>query len=291
MPHYKYLIAGGGMTAESAVRGIREVDPDGSIGLISAEPDPPYDRPPLSKGLWKGKALESIWRKLENQGVDSYLGRRLQTLDARNKRVVDAQNVSYTFDKLLLATGGSPARLPFGDDRIIYFRTLADYKRLRELATPSKKIAVIGGGFIGSEIAAALTLNGIHVVLIFPNASLGSQVYPLELSRFVTAFYQGKGVEVLAETSAIGLDLRPQQLALKIHSDRTGSDCEILVDGIVAGLGIQPNVELAQMADLQVEDGIVVDEFLRTRQPDIYAAGDVAAFYNPALGKRIRVEH
>lgn len=116
--------------------------------------------------------------------MEFHLGRTVHALDARNKRV-DTHDVSYTFDKLLLATGGSPRRLPFGNDRIIYFRTLADHKWLRELAIPGKKLAVIGGGFIGSEIAAALALNGIHVVMIFPNLGIGSRVFPLELSQFL----------------------------------------------------------------------------------------------------------
>jgi NADPH-dependent 2,4-dienoyl-CoA reductase/sulfur reductase-like enzyme len=134
MTHYKYLIIGGGMTAAAAVSGLRQIDSNGSIGLISAESYPPYDRPPLSKKLWQGKPLESIWRGTENQRVELHLGREVQTLDPQRKSVTDNRGTVYTFDRLLLATGGAPRRLPFGNDEIIYFRTLADYERLRALA-------------------------------------------------------------------------------------------------------------------------------------------------------------
>ena len=119
------------MTADASVEGIRQIDPNDSIGLISAEPRRPYDRPPLSKGLWKGKPLESIWRKATDQGVNLHLGRRTLSLDLQAKRVTDDQGTVYSYDKLLLATGGTPRRLSFGGDRIIYFRTLDDYQRLR----------------------------------------------------------------------------------------------------------------------------------------------------------------
>jgi NAD(P)H-nitrite reductase large subunit len=128
------LIVGGGMTADAAVHGIREVDRDGSIGLLSAEGHPPYERPPLSKKLWKGKPLEKIWRKTESQGVTLHLGRTAQHLDPQNKRITDDQGTTYGYDKLLLATGGMPRRLPFGGEQVIYFRTLDDYTHLRDLA-------------------------------------------------------------------------------------------------------------------------------------------------------------
>ena len=108
MPNYTYLLVGGGMTAAAAVQGIREVDPSGSIGLISAEGHPPYDRPPLSKGLWKGKPLESIWRHTESQGVTLHLGRTVRHLDPQNKRVTDDQGTVSGYSKSLLATGGTP---------------------------------------------------------------------------------------------------------------------------------------------------------------------------------------
>ena len=286
MQHYKYLVIGGGMTADAAVQGIRGVDTVGKIGVIGAESDPPYNRPPLSKALWKGESVDTIWRKSDQQNVTFHLGCTVTAIELANKQVEDAQGNRYSWEKLLLATGGSPRRLPFGDDHIIYFRTLADYRRLRALTEKGKRFAVIGGGFIGSEIAAALTLNQKQVVMLFPGKSIGDRVFPHDLSQFVSGFYQQKGVEILAGERLSGLETRDGQLVLKTSSSR-----EILVDGVVAGIGIEPNVELACAASLTVENGVVVDEFLRTSHLDIYAAGDVAAFYNPALGKRLRVEH
>jgi 3-phenylpropionate/trans-cinnamate dioxygenase ferredoxin reductase subunit len=291
MQHYKYLIIGGGMTADAAVRGIREVDPDGSVGLISAEPHPPYNRPPLSKGLWQGKPLERIWRGTESLGVELHMGRQAQDLDQRNKRVIDDQGAIYTFDKLLLATGGTPRRLPYGADQIIYFRTLEDYQRLRALTEQGRRFAVIGGGFIGSEIGAALAMNGKEVVMVFPEEGIGGRVFPRDLAQFLNDFYRQKGVEVMAGELVTGLETRGDQLTLRSRHAKTATERDIVADGVVAGIGIQPNVELAKEAGLEVENGILVDEFLRTTTADIYAAGDVAAFYNPALGKRLRMEH
>jgi 3-phenylpropionate/trans-cinnamate dioxygenase ferredoxin reductase subunit len=185
MTNYQYLIIGGGMTAAAAVNGIREVDSTGGIGLISAEPDPPYNRPPLSKGLWKGKRVNSIWRKTKHKRVKVHLGRVVKEIVPKKKRAVDDKGDVFTYDKLLLATGGRPRRLPFGDDQIIYFRTLSDYRRLRALTRRGRRFAVIGGGFIGSEIAAALALNEKEVVMIFPGKNIGDRVFPRALSIFV----------------------------------------------------------------------------------------------------------
>ena len=286
MTNYQYLIIGGGMTAAAAVDGIRDVDSTGSIGLISAELDAPYDRPPLSKALWKGTSLDRIWRRLEGKGVDLHLGRVVKEIVPTQTQVVGDKGDVVTYRKLLLATGGRPRRLPFGDDQIIYFRTLSDYRRLRTLTETGRRFAVIGGGFIGSEIAAALALNGKEVVMIFPGKDIGDRVFPRPLARFVSDYYKAKGIEVLGGEKIVGFETRGNQQVLKTSADRA-----IVVDGVVAGVGIEPNVELAHMAGLEVDNGIVVDEFLRTGHPDIHAAGDVATFHNPLLGKRIRVEH
>jgi NADPH-dependent 2,4-dienoyl-CoA reductase/sulfur reductase-like enzyme len=284
MERYKYLIVGGGMTADAAVSGIREADTAGAIGLICSEENAPYNRPPLSKGLWKRKDLNSIWRGTEKQGVTLHLGRKAVALDSTSKNVTDDQGTIYSFEKLLLATGATPRRLPFDDDSIIYYRTVKDYQHLRALAEKGGRFAVIGGGFIGWEIAAALAMNGKEVVMLFPGEAIGSHIYPVELARFLNEFYRQKGVNVVPGSSVVGLEKRGTVV-------KTKSQGEFLVDGVVAGIGVTPNIELARLAGLEVENGIVVDELLRTTTPDIYAAGDVADFFNPALGKRLRVEH
>jgi len=284
--HYNYLVVGGGMTAGAAVSGIRQVDSKGTIGLISEENHPPYDRPPLSKGLWKGKPLENIWRKTKEEKVDLHLGRRVVSIDVGDKRLTDDQGDEYSYEKLLLATGGSPRELPFGKDRIVYYRTIDDYQQLKSAAGQGTRFAVIGGGFIGSEIAAALAMNHQKVVMLFPEEGIGARLFPADLSLFLNDYYQEKGVNVKAGVLIDGLEVQGEQIALKTIGGR-----DILADKIVAGIGLQPNLELAKEAGLEFGDGIIVDEYLRTSQPDIFAAGDVASFYNPALDARLRVEH
>jgi 3-phenylpropionate/trans-cinnamate dioxygenase ferredoxin reductase component len=296
MAHYRYLLIGGGMTTDAATQGIRAVDPDGTIGLIGAESVAPYNRPPLSKGLWKGDSPESIWRATAERGVEMHLGRTARDLDPAGKRVTDDAGMTYTYDKLLLATGGTPRRLPFGGDEIIYYRTVADYERLRDLTAWGQRFAVIGGGFIGSEIAAALAMNGKEVVLISPRTGIGDRIFPADHARFLNDHYREHGVEIAAYERVVGMEPRGQRHALMLRHVRTGDVRETLVAGVIAGLGITPNVELAERAGLienhgMVANGIEVDASLRTIAPDIYAAGDVASFMNPALGVRLRVEH
>lgn len=291
MPDYKYLFVGGGMTAAAAVDGIRETDGEGSIGVISAESYAPYNRPPLTKGLWQAKPEESIFRHTPSQNVSLHLGRTATQLDPATKRVSDDKGTAYVYEKLLLATGGYPRRLMFGGNNILYFRSLDDYHRLRESCAQGAHFAVIGGGFIGSEIAAALANNGKRVTMVFPEAGICSRLFPRDLTDFVTDYYRQKGVEVVTEKMIAGLEKRDGKSVLKVRDAHSKSDEELAADGVVAGLGIRPGVELAEKAGLQVKNGILVDASLRTSQADIYAAGDVANFHNPLLDVRLRVEH
>lgn len=286
MKRVQHLIIGGGMTGAAAARGARDVAPQASLALIGADPHPPYNRPPLSKALWKGDPESSIWRTDDVQGVELLPGRRVTGIDAAARRVKDDRGESYQFDTLLLATGGAPRRLPGAPDSVIYFRTLDDYRRLRGLAAPGKRFVVVGGGFIGSEVAAALGMQGAQVTMVIPEAGVGARVFPAELSANLAAFYREKGVTVRT-----GEGVATVTEAGGTSRVTTTTGVELSADAVVAGLGIVPSVELAQQAGLAVENGIVVDELLRTSNPAIFAAGDVAQFPAPALGKRVRVEH
>jgi NADPH-dependent 2,4-dienoyl-CoA reductase/sulfur reductase-like enzyme len=286
MIQYKYIIVGAGITADAAIQGIRELDPDGSIALFGDELDPPYDRPLLSKGLWKGKPIDSIWRKTKSMSVEMLLGRSVKSIDPQKKTIQDDQGNIYAYEKLLLATGGSPRKLPFGGDSIIYFRTLNDYRTLLKMSEHHEHFGVIGGGFIGSEIAAALTLIGKKVTMVFPEEGIGARVYPRELAIFLNDYFRGKGVEVLMGENVKDLTKKGDAYLIT-----TEGGLQIPVEGVIAGIGIVPNVELARLAGIQVGNGIVVDSMLRSDQADIFAAGDVAEFDQPELGKLLRVEH
>jgi 3-phenylpropionate/trans-cinnamate dioxygenase ferredoxin reductase component len=285
MKHYKYLIIGGGLAGDGATRGIREHDSDGSIGLISMEPDPPYMRPDLSKKLWKGKPVDEIWRKTEER-AELHLNRKVTQLDPKKKYVCDDKEDEYTYEKLLIATGGAPKHLLFGKEEIIYFRNFRHYKHLRELTESGDHFAVIGGSFIGSEIAAALTIVGEKVTMLVRGEAICEHIFPSDLAHFLNDYYRQKGVEVWTGETVANLQREEKGLTIKTESGRT-----IQADGVVAGIGIHLNLDLAKEAGMKIDDGIVVSERLETSVPDIYAAGDVANFFHSALEKRTRVEH
>jgi 3-phenylpropionate/trans-cinnamate dioxygenase ferredoxin reductase subunit len=278
-----YLIVGGGMTGDSAVKGIREQDATGRVTLVGAEPHEPYKRPPLTKGLWQSGDETKIWRGTAEHQIDLRLGRRITGLDLDAHRATDDQGEQYEYEKLLLATGGSPRRLGGADDGVVYFRTLDDFRKLRARATEGAHVVVIGGGFIGSELAAALTGVGAKVTMVFPEPTVGFRVLPGPLAQFVTDYYRERGVEVLSEETVA---------AVHGSTVETGSGRTLAGAAVVAGLGIVPNVELAATTGLPVDNGIVVDEYGRVDgRDDVFAAGDVASFPLAALGRRARVEH
>lgn len=286
MKRFDYLIIGGGMTAAAAANGIREVDEDGSIAIFSSEGRPPYDRPPLTKALWTGKKKpDDIWRDMP-EDVTYYEGRPVTALDAEKRQATDAEGEVVEYGKLLLATGGQPRQLPFGGSNIVYYRDFSDYQRLHELAQSQERFAVIGGGFIGSELAAALAMNGKQVTMLFPERGIGARIFPAELSEHLNDYYREQGVDVLTGESVIDVQGQGTELVVVTEGGR-----RVEANGVVAGIGIVPNVELAKKAVLKVDNGILVDPSLRTDDDHIYAAGDVANFYDYALDTHRRVEH
>jgi 3-phenylpropionate/trans-cinnamate dioxygenase ferredoxin reductase subunit len=283
MPDFKYVVIGGGMTGHAAAQGIRSADASGSIVLLGEEPVGPYARPPLTKGLWTGQEEGSIWLPAVG-GVLSRTGARVVAIDRASRRVALDGGETVGYERLLLATGGTPRRLPFGGDGVVYYRTVADYRRVRALPV-GKHVAVVGGGFIGSEIAASLATAGYRVTLLFPEEGIGARLFPRELAVHLNGYYTEREVELRPGERLIGLEAHGPGFTLE--TDRG----EIRADLVVAGLGIVPNDRLAAEAGLEVDDGILVDETLRTSDPAVFAAGDVARFSSPVLGRRIRVEH
>ncbi len=286
---YDYLIVGAGMTADAAARAIHENDPAARIGIVGDEDRPPYERPPLTKALWKaGKPIESIdLGTAASSGARLHLGLHLETLDRDAHTLRDSRDDIFRYRRLLLATGATPRRLPFAtNERVIAYRTLDDYLQLRRYAVADAHIAVVGGGFIGSEIAASLAGVGCKVTMFFPGEAIGAGRYPPALAGFLNAYFRERGVEVRSGVKVVDGKSNPHNVELALSDGAT-----MVVDAVVAGLGVTPNVMLAENAGLNVDNGIVVDEQLRTSDADIWAAGDVANFHSAVLDRRLRVEH
>lgn len=286
MNKFTYLIIGGGSTAYAAIQGIRKHDKQGSIAVLSDEKFALYKRPPLSKGLWKDTPLDKIWLKLNDERVTVLVDHRVVDLDPKRKIVKTANGEEFQYKKLLIATGVAPRRLPFSDPDIMYYRQYSDYLKLREMSEKHDRFAVIGAGFVGSEIAAALAMNKKQVVQIEAGAGIGRMVFPPDIVQYLNEYYQAKGVQLHVNQSVKDIEKKEGN-----HRIILASGQDIVVDGVIAGVGVSPQSQLAEKAGITVSNGIHVNSYLETSQPDIFAAGDVAAFHSPALDKTIRLEH
>ncbi|MFP4416948.1 MAG: NAD(P)/FAD-dependent oxidoreductase, partial [Chitinispirillaceae bacterium] len=291
---YTYIIVGAGLAGASAIEGIRENDPDSSILFIGDENHLPYHRPPLTKSLWSGtKTVRNIIIEddefYDKNSVTLQTGRRITELDAREKTITDMTGQRYRFDKLLLATGGTPRTLPIeggSAEGIIYYRYLDDFTRLKQRLGDAESVLVIGGSFIGSEIAASLSKQSIEVSMLFPEPYLCSRVFDPDLGHTIQDDYSHRGIKILSQDKPLRITAESKGYSVDTQSHGT-----IHTDIIVAGIGILPSVELARGAGLDVGNGIIVNEQLQTSHPDIYAAGDNALFPYQALGRHKRVEH
>jgi 3-phenylpropionate/trans-cinnamate dioxygenase ferredoxin reductase subunit len=296
MESYKYVIIGGGLTGGRAVENIRKIDPDGTTALVTEEPHMPYERPPLSKGYLTGEeGLDHVYLK-----DDAYYARNnIEVINGVRATIVDRTARSVTLDdgrvleyeKLLLATGGHAWRLPIPGNNlpgVFTLRTIEDADAIRAAAKPGKHALVIGGSFIGSEVASSLAQLGLSVTMIFLETRLLERIMPEELSAFLRAKYEANGVRILPTTKLESLEGSGRVERAKLDNS------EVLdVDLVVMGLGIRLDTELARDAGLTLGEkgAVIVDEYLRTSDPNIYAAGDIAAWPDPTFGKRLQVEH
>ncbi|TKR22877.1 NAD(P)/FAD-dependent oxidoreductase [Cellulomonas hominis] len=278
------------MAGDAAAHGIREVDPAGTILVVGREPTAPVTRPALTKKLWTDPefTFDQVWLPTaEETGADLLLGESVIAVDTAARTITTDADVTVGYGALLLATSGHPRRLPGVEDsgRVIYFRTVRDYERLRDLAGGGRHVVVVGGGYIGTELAAALVQNDTRVTLVFTQDVLTASTFPDALARRVERRYAEAGVTLLRGARVAATESGPDGVTVTLDDGRT-----IAADGVVVGAGLEIETDLARSAGLEVDDGVVVDDRLRTSDPHVWAAGDVARYPDRLLGRR-RVEH
>jgi NADPH-dependent 2,4-dienoyl-CoA reductase/sulfur reductase-like enzyme/nitrite reductase/ring-hydroxylating ferredoxin subunit len=283
------VIVGAGAAGMYAAETLRREGYDGPVTLLEAGPDAPYDRPNLSKDYLAGTAPEE-WISLRPQsfyaerGIDLVLGRRAVQLDVAGRRLQLDDGASHAFGVLLIATGANPVRLDFRDagQRVHYLRTLADSRAIIDASRQATSAVVLGASFIGLEVAASLRARGLPVTVVAPEWHPMERVLGPELGDFIMSLHRDQGVDFrLGQTAAAISNLRVT----------TSQHDQLRADLVVAGVGVRPDVELAERAGLATDRGIVVDEYLQTSAPGVFAAGDVARYPDPFTGERIRVEH
>lgn len=290
MTDFRYLIVGGGMVADAAARGIREIDQDGSIGIISQDVDRPYARPALTKKLWTDPDFswdEKVDLHTEETGASFVLGTTVTAIDRGTKTVTTADGDTHGYERLLLATGGKPRALPglSPSSRVLDYRSASDYRRLRELADAGAHVAVVGGGYIGTEIASGIVRNGARVTFVDPDEVVGANMFPPDLARAFQQRFVDHGVSLRLGRRVSSGEETDDGVTLTLDDGST-----VEADAVVVGLGIEPAVQLAADAGLTVHDGVVVSSTLVTDDESILAAGDIAEYPDRILGTR-RVEH
>ncbi|GAA3016728.1 NAD(P)/FAD-dependent oxidoreductase [Tetragenococcus solitarius] len=287
---YEYVIVGGGMVAGYAINGIREKDTGGDVLVVSKDADVPYERPALSKKLWLDDEFteENIKVGAEKQpNVSFKFNTTVNKIDRQSKTIQLGDDTVVHYNKLLLATGGEPTTIDGPDDpHVIVFRDWADYRKLRQFSGNHKHVIVVGGGYIGSELAAALIQNDTKVTMIYPEKVLGENQFPEAITSEYEDTFRKAGVNLVNGKKAESYQREKDQLVVTLDD---GS--QIKGDTLVIGLGVTPRLTLAKASGLELaEDGIEVDEYLQTSDPSIWSAGDIAYYPDKILGRQ-RIEH
>lgn len=281
------VIVGAGAAGDAAADMLRREGYEGSITLIGADNDAPYDRPNISKDYLAGKAPEE-WIPLrpaefyQERNVRLMLGKTVASIDATNRRIVLDDGGTMDFGALLIATGASPIRLPALGDRVRYLRTLADSRAIIAASESARRAVVVGASFIGLEVAASLRERGLEVHVVAPESLPLERILGPELGDFIRGIH---------ETHGVAFHLGRSATAVQADSVTLDNGERIHADLVVAGIGVRPNEDLAAAAGITVQRGIRVNEFLETSAPGIFAAGDVARYPDPRTGDRIRIEH
>ena len=287
------LILGAGHAGGVAAATLRQAGFAGKITLIGSDTHPPYERPPLSKEVLAGAApVEKTYLRplafYADAGISLRLGETAVMIDRKAQRVTLASIETVPYDALLLTLGARARRLPVpgGDHkRVFYLRDIADSLALREHLQPGKRLAVIGAGFIGLEAAAVARKRGVAVTVLEVQREPIQRVAAPEIGRFLADLHRGNGVDLRTGVGAVAIEESAGELRLALSTGES-----LAADSALIGIGAQPNTELAHASGLAVEDGVLVDEFGRTNDSNIYAAGDVTRHWNPLLKRKIRLE-
>jgi 3-phenylpropionate/trans-cinnamate dioxygenase ferredoxin reductase component len=288
------VVVGAGFAGAKAVETLREEGFGGRVVLVGDEPDRPYERPPLSKDYLRGEAeRETIYVHAEDwyaaRDVELRLGAGVTALDVGARSVELAGGERIAYDGLLLATGAEPKRLPIpGADLegVLYLRSVADSDALRARLERGGSVVVVGGGWIGCEVAASARQSGLEVTVIEPQSLPLAGVVGSELSAVYRDIHADNGVRLRLGTGVSAFEGSGAVERVRL-ADGSAVDC----DFVVVGVGVRPRTQLAERAGIAVGDGILVDERLATDAPGVFAAGDVASALHPFYGERVRVEH
>jgi len=289
-----FVIVGGGLAGAVAAQTLREEGFTGPLVLIGAEPDRPYERPPLSKGyLAAGSDRDSVFvhpaEWYAEHDVQLLTGVRVTALDPVAHTVATSDGRRLGYAKLLLATGGTPRTLPVPGadlDGVLSLRTLADADRLAARLASDARVVIVGGGWIGLEIAAAARTAGAQVTVLETAAMPLQRVLGREVAQVFVDLHEANGARILT-----GRSVQAVHGTDRVETVELTDGTVLPADLVVVGIGVWPSIDLAVDAGLDVRGGVLTDASLRTSNPDIFAAGDIAEFHHPMLGRPLRIEH